>query len=1018
MTRIFSIPPTKPFQPVLLDALFSGEITGDPIDGSDPLALADVKIYVPTRRAVRSLTQHIMERNRRASILPDIRAIGDIDDGDDAFDLPVDPLTQNLTVPTKPQQLFLMAGLISRWKKDFDPALAEDLPDLPVSPADALWLASDLLQLIKTAQTEQLDWSKLDTLVPEDYAEYWQMTLAFLQTARRDWPQTMATHGFIDPAVLRDQQMRDYAAELETKKPRTPVILAGSTGSVPATAELMRTIANLPKGAIILPGLDNHLDYESWQTIGGKEVADPCPSHPQFNMKLLLERLGVNRRDVIHLGGKMTQSEHSRLNFLAELMRPAKTTHLWSGYHSRRDNESANTLFDALSLVEADTIHEEARTIALAIRRALEEDASTTISVITPDRRLAQQILEEGSRWSLDLDDSSGMPLSKTAPGVLFRLLAECAANGLRPTPFLSLAKHPLAAFGLDKNVKERATSTLDKFALRGPQLVPGFDAIFQALELSNDISDVDREEAALLLNKMRESLAPLAQLSQKDLCTPIECMDAHRGAFSNVLIGLDEQNVSLAHRDELEAFLSYLEDYSHLLPTPFEFTLADFPRCLDALLSSESYRVRRTKRHNIQIFGSVEARMQNAELTILGGLNEGSWPSSPSTGPWLSRSMMDQFGLPVPERRVGLSAHDFIQALGGSQIILTRSLMSGGAPAVPSRFWMRMETVAGSTVLEPARQRGKELIRLVRSLDPGKAAQTAPRPRPSPPIDARPKSLSVTEIETLFRDPYALYAKRILGLRPLEAIGEDPGARDRGIMIHEIVAEAIRQGIKGTTEKDQKALDEIARDVFKPLSRMPDVYGIWWPRYEALSRPFLEWNERRHQEVDKILVEDSGIIILKLPTGTDFYLRARADRIEIAQDGGLHIFDFKTGKPPSKKLVTEKLLSPQLPLEAYIAQSGGFSHKEQSAVASLTYLAVGQPSDPFTLSIMAENEEKSGQCISSTLERLIRLLTYFEDEKTEYLSRRMPQKANSFDGDYDHLARAREWSSDGADAE
>lgn len=1014
MARIFSIPPVRPFLPVLTDALYSGALTGDAFDTGDPLALSDVRIFLPTRRAVRSLTRHLCARNPKAAVLPDIRAIGDTDDAERDFDLPAGRLPEtDLTVPSAPRQLFLMADLISRWKEGLPEDIHALLPDLPVSPADALWLAADLLQLIRTAETEGVDWGALDTLVPEDHAEYWQLTLLFLQTARYQWPELMVRHGLTDAAAVRDQHMRDYAAHLEETRPETPVIIAGSTGSVPATAELIRVISRLPRGAVILPGLDDRLDQESWLEIGGRDIADPSPSHPQYNMKLLLETLGVSRREVHHLGGDVSGADDFRLRFFAELMRPAKTTHLWSGWHSRKRAADAGTFFAGLTLVKADTVHEEARAITVAIRRALEDSPDKSIAVITPDRRLAQQILEEGWRWSLDLDDSSGMPLSKTAPGILFRLMAECAASEVKATTFLALAKHPLAVFGLEAGVREAGASALDRFALRGPRLAPGFDAIEDALLSSPGLPDRDRDDAMAVLSAIRDAISPLMALSSSEAAPPSDLIAAHRSAFDKALEGVSAETLTETQADELTAFAEWLTGVESADRDGFRVSLQDWPRCLDALMSGETYRVPRTRRDNIQIFGSIEARMQNADLTILGGLNEGTWPPATATGPFLSRAMMRDFGLPVPERRIGLSAHDFIQALGGREVIITRSMMSGGAPAVPSRFWMRLEAVAEEGWLEEPHRKGRELVALTRALDRAETVRSAKRPSPKPPVAARPRTLNVTEVETLIRDPYALYAKRILGLKPLEAIAEDPGARDRGIIIHEIVAEAVRAGITGSDPAARHELELIAKDAFSALEHYPDVHGLWWPRFESFADPFLSWNEGRAAEATDIAVEVSGVLDFRLSNGAPFQIRARADRIERGRDGSLAVFDFKTGTPPSKKLVIERLLSPQMPLEAHIAMKGGFAGIGQSDVSRLVYLAVARPSDPFRIVPLTQDSQETADCVSTIAERLDRLLVLFDSPESGYLSRRMPLKAGTFNGDYDHLARAREWSSD-----
>src|SRR5215475_7986977 len=328
--RVFTIPATAPFVPTLVRALIDGTLgfvpARDP-KARDPMALAGATLYLPTRRACRLVRDRFLDiAGGRAAILPRIVPLGDLDEDEIAFAQAAMPEDSVLDLPPAIDGLerrLLLAELVTRWAQS--PALRGEghAPLVVTGPAAALSLADDLARLMDDLTTRQLPWEQLDELVPDRFDQYWQLTLQFLKIAREAWPAILAERGAIEPAARRDLLIAAEAKRLAAKADG-PVIAAGSTGSMPATAELIATIAKLPHGAVVLPGLDTDLDAESWELIGGRrdaagrELAAPAVAHPQFALRALLQRIGITRDAVVALD---TPADHGRERLISEALR-------------------------------------------------------------------------------------------------------------------------------------------------------------------------------------------------------------------------------------------------------------------------------------------------------------------------------------------------------------------------------------------------------------------------------------------------------------------------------------------------------------------------------------------------------------------------------------------------------------------------------------------------------------------------------------------------------------------------
>jgi ATP-dependent helicase/nuclease subunit B len=1024
-----------PFLPTLVRALGDGTLVPGFPDRDDPLALASATLYLPTRRACRlARDAFLVELGGEATILPRIVPIGDIDEDEIAFAEHAAGRLAAETLDLPPamgsfQRKILLARMILAWANT--PAIhGTGVPLVANSPAAAFALAGELAQLLDDMTTRGVTWDEFDALVPGEMDTYWQLTLKFLDIARRQWPALLAEQGVIEAAARRDRLIEAETARLKNAG-NGPVIAAGSTGSMPSTARLLAAIAQLPNGAIILPGLDTVLDEPSWQLILGRDGKDgkrevaPAVGHPQFALAALLRRMNITRAQVMTLGAVPS---HSREGLVSEALRPAASTEQWCDrlrqpdFAARGDAALANVTFIAAAHPE-----EEALAIAVTLREAVDTPGKTA-ALITPDRALARRVLAALERWNVPVDDSGGDPLPDTPAGIFALLAAEAALGGLAPVTLLSLLKHPHLRLGGAAGAHDRAISILERAALRGPRPRAGTAGLAHALAtLRNErdalhsadpraaLSEEDIALAQILAERLTLALQPLEQLAGQT--ASFAEFAAHHHAII-VALARDAAGEVAAFVGRDGTALANLFETIGDEPTTaaFPISASDYTDLLRSVMADRIVRRPGAPGSRVRILGPLEARLQQADRVVLGGLVEGVWPPEPRNDPWLSRPMRQQLGLDLPERRIGLSAHDFAQALGAREIVLTAAAKRDGAPTVVSRFLQRLAAVAGEP-WNSAKEAGDKYLSYARTLDFAARPQPIRRPEPRPPLHSRPTSFSVTEIEHWLRDPYTIFAKRILNLRPLDAIDKPPGAGDRGTVMHEALAEFTQRFAAALPADPLAELLAIGRKHFAKIDDYPEARAFWWPRFVRIAEWFVDWERtERRPKAAVVMAEIEGRITLPLDTRT-LTLRARADRIERLAGGRYAILDYKTGRVPG---TTEVLigLSPQMTLEAAILRQGGFKGVPADArVAELVYVAV-KGGDPGGTEkpVVCKNSTPDGEA-DKALCGLMRHARKFEDAQYPYCPLVLPQWRARY-GDYDHLARVKEWSATGGESD
>jgi ATP-dependent helicase/nuclease subunit B len=821
------------------------------------------------------------------------------------------------------------------------------------STLESLALADELASLLDRFITEELDPASLKTLdISDDHDDFWQMSLEFLKIITEFYPFEI---GRIDASKRRNLILASESKRLSTSN--KPVIAAGSTGSIKATRDFLHVVAHAKNGAVILPGLDPHLTRDDYAAIENDR------GHPQAGLKKLIEAIGVERLDGVDY--PVTSRNLPREKLLSRALIPSSRTHLWAENEAVEAGAIAN-----LTLLEAADEHKEALALAIFIREKLEKPQK--IVVVTPDRALAKRLKAELLRWNINADDTGGVPLSETSVAVFMRLYLNL--HEFHPRTLMSFMSHEHSPW----KVFEKPLALLDQHGLRGlrPQ---NMSEIKQRLEKHPEIFTMLDEVEAILPPKTNQSLAAWV---------------AH---LKPLFMALIAENAP--HKQDLMDFLEQFnsKEAHDLILAPHEIEPV-----LTRYMANETLRPPQNDTELVRIMGLPEARAIDADFMILAGLNEATWPPQTETDPWLSRAMGARLGLEPPERRIALAAHDFVQALGIEHCLLSRALKREGNPTVASRWLQRIKAVISPVQWQNLQENGQIYSDYADNLDRTGEFTPAPRPEPCPPVSARPRQLNVTEIEKLVRDPYAIYARRILNLKPFDAYDISPGGRDRGNLIHAIFKNYAKEYDK--KNDPLQTILALGQKEFAPLLKEPMIATFWVPRFEQLALAFVAFDENIRHETRQNFSEWGGSITLNLPSQRQFTLKTIADRLDIGNDG-LMIFDYKTGVTPSDKQV-KGFFAPQLPLTALIAQMGGFKQIPANIhLKSFAYIKVTGAEEEIKPQYIKEPELITNE----TKANLLELLTKFENEDTPYQSKSHSFKQGDF-GEFDHLARVEEW--------
>jgi ATP-dependent helicase/nuclease subunit B len=994
-----------------------------------PFALADATIYVPTQRAARALGQALRQASGAPSlILPRIAPLGAFEPTEDAL------LFENQDIADEAPpaisdlaRRMVLARLAQAWGRALGGAIvsvgggephfhAGEAPLVVAGAAQAFSLAGDLADLIDDMTIEGVPWERLETLAPSEFDAYWRVTLDFLKIAAAQWPEYLRERGLVDAAARGALMVEAEIARLEAGKLSGPVIVAGSTGARRATAKLISAVARAPQGAVVLPDLDFALDEAAWRMIGAESIA----THPQAGLSRLLEAIGATRSDVSEIAATSGPLK-ARARLLSEALRPADTTELWRRRDDALADDNITEALAGLCVIEAADEAEEALALAIAMRETLQTPGKTA-ALISPDLGLTRRVRAELARWGVVPADSAGRKLIETPAGAFARLILQAASSG-RPLDLLALLNHPLTRLKRVRVALDEARRALELAALRGvlpatglrePKRLFAAARTAAASERENGararLTEEDWRAAETLLGDALAALAPLARLG------PDAPLETHIAAHAQALeaFSLEETGINrLAASVEGARLIALLEEWRDAAPGGFDMGAADYGALFEAVVAQTPAPDATRPQNRLQILGLLEARLLAFDLTLVAGLDETVWPPAAETDAFLNRPMRAALGLSPPERRIGQTAHDFVAALGAPQAILSRARKRGGAPTVASRFLQRIAATAGAEAFSDAQKRGERYLALARIIDRPAEIARARRPQPKPPLALRPAKLSVTRIETLRRDPYAIFAERILKLRPLEPIDQSAGAREIGVEWHAVLAEFTKRydGAGALPADARDHLFAIARRKFEALLEDAGFRLLVWPRIEQGLEYFAAFDRDRRDNLAQVLSEQPGSLVIPLADGSQFTLSAVADRIEILKWGNIFLVDYKTGAVPG---VNEARVgfAPQLTLEAAMLARGAFHGAPAQAPMGALYLKLGGAKGGEQRA-MNFKDETFAEVAEEHYRALVAMLDQFADVDTPYPPRPYPKFVGAF-GVYDHLARVKEWSASG----
>jgi ATP-dependent helicase/nuclease subunit B len=998
--RLFNLPPQANFLRCV------AEHVRNQFDAENaPESLSEVMILAPTRRAARALGDAFAELSSSGvALLPTIHPIGEFD----VDDPPFEPGELNDIAPeaiSSSRRKFELARLILAKET----ALGRSL-----GVGGALALAEPLAALLDDLATE--DARELSTLnedilehLPEDRRE----AVEFLEIVQQAWPLRLAELGMIDPAERRTRVLQALVKRWTDHPPQHPVLAVGSTGSIPAVAELMKVVANLPRGLVVLPGFDWDSDDEAWKNIDD--------AHPQWAMRDFVEGLGASRGDVKPWPNSAEKRDgRPRRRLIAEALRPAHSTADWMQRIENLQATNGEDFFSrglkGLSLIEADDQLSEARVCALMMREVLDTPGKTGV-LVSPDRDLARRVSVEMARFGVRLDDSGGQALTETRSAALLSRTLDVALDPGSVVALSSMWGSPLFCLGRDRGPVHTLMGKLETEALRGTR--PGRSIAAVIARLSGKyvkLFDDDRAEIEAILRDLDALMQPLQHVGQRSVAhwaevhiRAVEAVAASRGVAGDANLWAGPGGEACA------SLLRELLTETACLP---DMNLSEYASVFRELARARRVPPRIGVHPRLQVLGPLEARLMSADRTILAGLNEGVWPAGIGADPWLSRGMRESVGLGAPERRHGLAAHDFAQLAASGDVCMTRAAKVDGAPTVASRWLWRLQTLAaGALGDEEAKQAlapVTDYLAISRAMDTASSLpRAAPRPQPTPPLADRPRKLSITKIRTWVRDPYAIYARYILGIRPLDDADMEPGPRERGTALHQALENCFK--IWGDA-LPSTAVDELVEEGRLQLIEAgfaEEELAVELPRFKRAATWLVQWETARRALGHTFYrAEIDGIMKMDLPGGA-FTLVGQSDRFDLAPDGRLDIIDYKTGSSATAKAINAGF-DPQLPLTAAMARTPGvFPDLDAAEPGALMYVSLpGNVGGGVEKRVdSTRSTGTAGEMAEKALQELIDWIALFDDEATAYPSQPRAQYVDSY-GDYDHLARRSEWAS------
>jgi ATP-dependent helicase/nuclease subunit B len=697
--------------------------------------------------------------------------------------------------------------------------------------------------------------SKLAYLVPTDYAEHWSETLSVFQALTAALEEQLEFHQLIEPITHQRNVVQTILHEWHHSPPSYPVIAAGSTASTPITAQLLHGIAALTHGTIVLPSVDMQMQEKTWQTIS--------VSHPQYHLKQWLDASGLTRQNVtcISLG------DATREHFIIEMMRPAENNAIGS-----ESTEKKLLSSDAQSCLPI-TLHEcaddiaEVETIMLMVREALHQGVKQIV-VVAEDDCFSQRLSHALDAYHIPVNRASGIHATHHPAYRMMMLVAE-----LLFLPYSSAQL--LAVLRLPDVGKDDFASWLDMKLLRGWHSIDEMARILPYCQSAEEKRWLEQLSTYVMQGKRRVSLLHAAHIAALKHIAPDIMADS-----THCLFQLMQEGTAFFEHVSPETII-HSSDYVGLLGQYFSST-----RLPISSLDSDA---------PVTIMGALETRLHSADYIIIPKLNEGTWPHVIPCEPWLNRAMRSQLGLNFAERQVSLAAHDFCQLLKAPQVLLTRARKECDSPTNASRFFERVRLWIKVTPPPYLYAWRSTMV----------ASHSRPRvqaPAPNPPLESRMTRLSATQMETLQRNPFEVYASHICRFRELEPLDAPFSPKELGNVIHKVMERAAPYY---DGEMLEPYLGALQQGFMQEASRhVPEKQAHFYlKKLERMMDAVVETEQSRAYLIDGLEAETPLSAPFNTAQGTITFT-AKIDRIERRKARGVCIIDYKTGEAPKPKEV------------------------------------------------------------------------------------------------------------------
>lgn len=993
--QIWTIRAGEPFLQTLIAAIDRGQLFPK-LNWQDPLMWTNVTLMLPTRKAIKNLNANFhLYTGREVGFLPKMICLGEFENDDD---LPQS--TQKWPAISLLERKLILLPLVEKWLEHFQTHEQNNqqhyLPQL-------LLFIDELLEVIDVFTLEHAQLDLIQTSVSGQYDEFWLKSLAFLDIVLKQYPPILAHMQKTDPK--REYQLRalEFVEKLKHISSNQIYVLAGSTGSVKSTALMMSALARHSHGAVVLPSFDVELDANTWDLIAQEKTQNArLMTHPQYYMSHFVHSLGLVPQDVVQLCQNPSKDSADFRELIALGFRPSEGHSHWQQQLKTLSKRSDfGQLGQHLTYIEASHLDEEAQAIACILRNAL-EDQKTKAMVITPNRILGMRIQEALRKFGVHVSDSAGVPLNKTRAA---QLLLEAIGLAFEPGP---LALDSFLFYKPKFQIEPSPTpELLDLLNVVGCHHLKwkSWEQLFAELHQLKQPENLKYGHRAMrkLTPELLEQITALLS-SVYAIFQPLYSVQSHHWTTSIEHLFCSIVDPKIEGYDQVLAFLEHLKSCAQYLT----FDPKQLRAMLDLLLSAETAYDLNEEHPQLRILGPIEARLMHADVVILAGLNEGEWPGQVDAGAFLNRALLKSIGLSLPERTVGLQAHDFYCALFGEQVYLTRSRKNGGQPQSISRFLERLELVFGEHWLSIA-ARGEPWLRLARTLDLPEQYQTfsLSKPTPKAPLARKKLYFSVSELDHLMRDKYSYFASAILHLQPIDDGQDDNPSTAFGQMVHEGLAHC--KDIFLNPPSDHHDLIEYIMSCFKKagetLQIEPLIQQSWQMRLDHIARWLCTQILMQAPDIEDIHLETSGRYGWTTTSGINVSMSARADRIDLLKDGRVRLIDYKTGAEIN--LSKMKIgLKAQLPLEAFILQNNGFDGLSSAPIASLNYIFLKGRHQKNTVVALKGSEaedlsvqyfDKANQIIEYVLQddAVFEPSSVVKDIKSQYL----------------HLSRIEEWS-------